>query len=292
MGGKLTPTDGQAIQLLRLIHEMNPTRDQYQMLIESADLFREMINCSNLRNIDRLSFNTLLGVSNCEYVKNNGIEKLNQCLRSLDHQLAELKEFNPKITDNLRFPDSWFDNIDISSGHNQSINDLEFLFVVRHSLRETIEYQVKLMELKQPNVKCINNFDFFMSLMQLDTSGDIQLFKKPGIHRLRINLDDKRFPKNISSVNQLRDIAQLNDRRLAGVAAIGAIALQDIKLCQSLGRDSLPDYICMPEIQLINHSEQQYVPYISWLVDDRSANFGLCPDKEFLKRSFAIPTLI
>lgn len=173
-----------------------------------------------------------------------------------------------------RVPDSWLEALDAASDHVQSVQDLEFFFVVpTGSLKKVIEYQVQLMKLTQPGIWRSYDFDNEIDGAYLDGTADKDMFAKPGIYRRRINLVSYWDPKNGSSVDLARSQATESSIKLAGLSAVGAYALQDPELYQKQDGENLP-YFYIAELRSGGGSHKAF--YSFWFSDDRWACFNSC----------------
>ena len=162
-------------------------------------------------------------------------------LRPLEGQAVELRKLNKQMPKKMQVPDAWFDDLDTISEHVQLIEDLEFFFIVPlGTLKEVIEYQLKLMELTQPGIWRSSDFRDETKGAYLDETADKRMFEQCGIFRRRINLVSYWDPKNGRSVDQARQHASDNGILLAGLAAIGAYAAQEPELYQSQDGEKLP----------------------------------------------------
>ena len=174
-------------------------------------------------------------------LKPDKFSQFSHLLRSLSAQAESLRSLNEQMPKGKRVPDSWLEALDAASDHVQSVQDLEFFFVVpTGSLKEVIEYQVQLMKLTQPGIWRSSDFDNEIDGAYLDGTADKDMFAKPGIYRRRINLVSYWDPKNGSSVDLARSQATESSIKLAGLSAVGAYALQDPELYQKQDGENLP----------------------------------------------------
>lgn len=189
----------------------------------------------------------------------------------------------------MRVPDSWLKNLDTASDHVQSVEDLEFFFVVpTGALKKVIEYQVRLMKLTQPNIWRSSDFDNEINGAYLDDTADKNMFAKPGVYRRRINLVSYWDPKNGSSVDSARSQATESSIKLAGLSAVGAYALQDPELYQKQDGNNLP-YFDIAEIRSGVGGRKAF--YSNWRSDDRKACFYSCSSGA-VDRSYARPSFV
>lgn len=184
--------------------------------------------------------NSLLPIQSVVY--SDRFSAFSHLLHPLSIQAPELRRKNSHITRSERVPDSWFDDLDTNSDHVQSVKDLEFFFIVPPgALKKVIEYQVRLIRMSQPNIWASMAFNSQIDDAYLDyDTADISMFAKPGIYRRRINLVSYWDFKNGSCVDQARKQASARGILLAGLAAVGAYAAQDPRLCQKLDGENLP----------------------------------------------------
>lgn len=111
--------------------------------------------------------------------------------------------------------------VKLNSQRVQSLNDLEFLFVVKDTPAETMRYNYELLSLSQNNLSI--NSDIYGDSTSL--SQNAWLYETPGIYRVRIDFTNKdRGP----------------DIKLAGAEVIGAYAVNHPKLIRAISNTSLP----------------------------------------------------
>ena len=193
-------------------------------------------------------------------------------LRPLSDQAENLRNLNKQMPKGKRVPDSWLEALDIASDHVQSIEDLEFFFVVpTGALKKVIEYQVELVKLTQPGIWRSSDFDSEIDDAYLDDTAAKGMYLKPGIYRRRINLVSYWDPKNGSSVDSARKKALASGTLLAGLSAVGAYALQDPELYQKQDGQNLP-YFDIAELRSGDGGFEAFCSY--WRSDDRRARFG------------------
>jgi len=214
--------------------------------------------------------------------KNQGFTQFASLLYSLDEQKERLLRLNGQLPKEQRFPASWL-TIDTTSNHVQSVEDLEFFFVVLSTLEKTWNFNQKLIELTQPGI-WDSGFGKDETQMRLDPNTVVY---KPGIHRVRINLVDNWLPESSRSVDQVRFHASEGGKKLAGIEVIGAYGLQDPKLLQSQDGEALP-YCDLAGLQQGVGFAQ--VPYFSWSRYGRWALFCSC-QSGFVDARFAAPSL-
>lgn len=177
-------------------------------------------------------------------------------LYSLDEQKALLLRLNGQLPKEQRLPASWLTKLDTTSNHVQSVEDLEFFFVVLSTLEKTWNFNQKLIELTQPGI-WDSGFGKDETQMRLDPN---TVAYKPGIHRVRINLVDNWLPESGRSVDQVRFHASEGGKKLAGIEVIGAYGLQDPKLLQSLDGEALP-YCNLAGLQ---QGDFAHAPSLTW----------------------------
>ena len=182
-----------------------------------------------------------------EFPKDN-FQQFIHLLRPISQQAVELRRLNSEMPEDMRVPDSWFDDLNTDSDHIQKIEDLEILFIspkkigTFKSMRAIIEYQIKLVELTQYSVWSSPDFNKIIDHCWPDESANKSILINPGIHRLRINLVSYWNPKSTNrkiSADLMRKQPSINVL-LAGVAAIGAYAVQDPDLYRSQDGINLP----------------------------------------------------
>ena len=144
-----------------------------------------------------------------------------QYLLPLDVQLQRLVELNKELPKKLRVPEVWFNDVDTSSDHIQTVEDLEFFFIVPGTVEETLTLNWELIRLTQPAV--------YRSGFKIDAD-NLRLWPntrwyEPGLHRIRINLVDNWDPENGRNVDDIRTRAAGTGVLLASVEPIGAYAL-------------------------------------------------------------------
>lgn len=174
-------------------------------------------------------------------LKHDKFSQFAHLLRPLSDQAETLRTLNKQMPKGKRVPDSWLESLDTVSDHVQSIEDLEFFFVVpTGALKKVIEYQVELVKLTQPGIWRSSSFDREVDGAFLDDTAAKGMFLKPGIYRRRINLVSYWDLKNGSSVDSAREKALASGTLLAGLSAVGAYALQDPELYQKQDGENLP----------------------------------------------------
>lgn len=173
--------------------------------------------------------------------KNDNFPQFAHLLRPLSIQAENLRNLNKQMPKGMRVPDSWFDELDVNSDHIQSIEDLETFFVVpSNRLKDVIDYQINLIDLTQPGIFYSPSFDSEVDGAYLDDTANKSMFAKPGIYRVRINLVSFWDKEEGISNDKVRLLATQCDIKLAGLAAVGAYALQDPELCQLQDGENLP----------------------------------------------------
>lgn len=193
-------------------------------------------------------------------------------LYPISKQAEYLRSLNKQMPRGMRVPDSWFTNLNTDSSHIQSVLDLEFFFVVPTVLlKEVIEYQIKLVELTQPEIWLSPDFISEVDGAYLGDSADKLMFAKPGIYRLRINLvSDNLDPRR---GNYKARHTSSSGILLAGLAAVGAYAMQDPALYQSQDCENLLAFA----ISDIRSSDDKYPTLCSgWCDYDHVVRFALC----------------
>ncbi|MEI6229044.1 MAG: hypothetical protein WCP11_03430 [Candidatus Saccharibacteria bacterium] len=210
-------------------------------------------------------------------------------LRSLEEQAIELRRLNKQMPKKMQVPDSWFDNLDTVSDHIQLIEDLEFFFIVPPgTLKKVVEYQLKLMELTQPGIWLFSDFEEDTKNLSLDSTADAEMYAKPGIYRLRINLVSYWDPKNGSSVDKAREQATAAGVKLAGLPAVGAYAAQKPELYQSQDGENLP-YFDIADLR--SGDDGSRALYSGWRRNDREAYFGSY-GSDRVDRRYARPSFV
>ena len=204
-------------------------------------------------------------------------------LYSLDEQKELLLRLNEQLPKEQRFPASWLTKLDTTSNHVQSVEDLEFFFVVLSTLEKTWNFNQKLIELTQPGI-WDSGFGKDETQMRLDPNTVVY---KPGIHRVRINLVDNWLPESGRSVDQVRFHASEGGKKLAGIEVIGAYGLQDPKLLQSQDGEALP-YCDLAGLQQGDGFAQ--VPGFNWNRSLRKAGFYSWRS-DYVDANFAAPSL-
>jgi len=207
-------------------------------------------------------------------LKQDKFSQFAHLLRPLSDQAESLRNLNKQMPKGMRVPDSWLEALDTASDHVQSIEDLEFFFVVpTGALKKVIEYQVKLVKLTQPGIWRSSSFDSEVDGAYLDDTAAKGMFLKPGVYRRRINLVSYWDPKNGSSVDSAREKALASGTLLAGLAAIGAYALQDFELYQKQDGENLP-YFDIAELR--SGGGGSWAVYSHWRSDVRRVSFRSC----------------
>ena len=210
-------------------------------------------------------------------------------LRTLGEQQKTLKALNKKMPKSVRVPDSWIDTLDTNSDHVQMFESLETFFVVpTGTLKDTINFQVKLLELTQPAIYRSSNFDNEIDGAYLDDTADKSMYSTPGIYRVRINLAAYWDKKNANSVDNARNQAYASSINLAGLVAVGAYALQDPKLYQSQDGENLP-YFDIAELRSGDGGSEAFCSF--WYSDVRKAYFDSY-GTGFVARDYARPSFV
>lgn len=154
----------------------------------------------------------------------------NQHLLPLGEQLTKLKLLNQKLPKDLRIPKKWFRNIDTKNWHKQSVKSLRFIYVVLDSYEKTFRLSWRMIELTQPNAKPYVFYGISEHMIRLDSTTQEH---GPGIYIVTINLVDNWKPDKKQSVDQVRNIMNKKNKKLAGFEVIQACALQKPSLLQS-----------------------------------------------------------
>jgi hypothetical protein len=161
--------------------------------------------------------------------------EITHLLCSLDAQKELLLRLNRQMPKELQCPASWLD-LDTASDHVQSVEDLEFFFVVLSTLKETWDFNQGLIKLTQPGI-WDSGFGKDEAQMRLDPNAVVY---EPGIHRVRINLVDNWLPEGGRSVDRVRLHASAGSKKLAAIEAIGVYGLQNPELLQLQDGETLP----------------------------------------------------
>ena len=168
------------------------------------------------------------------YYPQRDFSRYNQYLRPLDKQLEFLWKLTPKLPEALRVDSSWLD-VDTTSDHVQSVEDLEVFFLVSDTLEKTLALNWELMKLTQPAVYH-SGFETDAANLRL---GPNTRWYEPGLHRVRINLVDNWDPKQGRSIDQVRTRVAGTDTLLASIEPIGAYAVHS-ELFQQQDGENLP----------------------------------------------------
>jgi len=173
-------------------------------------------------------------------------------LSSLSVQATRLRNLNKKMPRSMRVPDCWFDNLDTNSDHIQTIEDLEFFFVVPSiKLEKVVMYQIKLIELTQLGLLLTAGTKRAIKKSYIDGLTDGNIYAKPGIHKLRVNLVSYCKPEERVTANFAKKHAQKHNIDFAGIPAIGAYAIQEPLLYKLVDGDKIPYFDI---IELRSHS--------------------------------------
>jgi len=165
--------------------------------------------------------------------------RFNQYLIPVSQQRKLLYNLNEQMPVTMRVPATWFDNLNTTSYHDQTMKDVACLLVVRDTLEETMIYNWKLVELSQPDVH-YTGFGLDARHLRLDQTA--QMYDS-GIHRVRVNLVDDVVSEESEegqSVDQVRERALECRKRLASVEALAVFGLNDPKLLQSQDGKNFP----------------------------------------------------
>jgi len=178
-------------------------------------------------------------------------------LYSLYEQTMLLEYFRTNVPDELSFPKSWLTSLDTTSTHVQSVDDLEFFFVVLDTLEKTWNFNQWIINWVQPS---ISDTGFGRDETQLRLDGTAVRYE-PGVHRIRINLVDNWPSLTDPSVDRVRANASASGKKLAGIETIGAYGLQNPKLLRAQDGVMLP-YCNLAGLQQgISFNK---VPYFFW----------------------------
>ena len=195
--------------------------------------------------------------------RNRTSKKYSQYLLPLDKQLDNLRILNNQMPDELRLDEGDFDKVKTRSDHTQMVNDLEFLFVAKSTLQETMLYALRLIELTQPSINYHNSFKMNVGCISLDPSAFIDAYRNPGIRILHINLVGDKWSTSIKrgSIELLRAEALRRRIRLAAIEPILAYGLQKPEFLQAQDGNELP-FCSLAGIQQGN--DPLYVPNFRW----------------------------
>lgn len=143
-------------------------------------------------------------------------------LYSLEEQKEILLRLNEQLPAEQQVPTAWITGLVTTSDHVQSVNDLEFFFVVPGTLEETWRFNRALILASCPELH--KDYRGDDKIVRLDFSGANY---EPGIHRVRINLVDGWVPGNDlgPSAEEARHKARCAEKKLAGAEVLGAYAL-------------------------------------------------------------------
>jgi len=178
-------------------------------------------------------------------------------LQPLYRQLESLKILNTQMMWNLQVPNAWFTGLSTTEDHDQSVEDLSTFFVVKDTLRATLDYNWRLIELTQPGALGVG-FEADVNNLRLDPR--VRVYS-PGIYRVRISLADYWAYKDGQTVNGVCKPASASDKKLNGVEIIGAYGLQDPKLLR------MQNGINLPHCKLIGLQQGRdfsKVPFFYW----------------------------
>ncbi|MES2630997.1 MAG: hypothetical protein V4611_03495 [Patescibacteria group bacterium] len=159
-------------------------------------------------------------------------------LRTLKQQQKLLLDLYDRFPQYERPQRYVIQELDTDSDHVQSIDDLEFYFVVCKTVEDTWRFNKRLIELTQPGV----SGDFYTD-MSLKVHQSAAMYNR-GIHRIRINLrgDWQGNKKQLRSIEGIRAHALIDNEKLAGLEALAAYGLQDPLLLQMQCDNTLPGF--------------------------------------------------
>lgn len=215
------------------------------------------------------------------YYPQRDFGRYDRFLHPLNKQLELLWKLIPKLPEALRVDPSWLD-VDTVSDHAQSVEDLEFFFIVLDTLERTIVLNWELMKLTQPAVYH-SGFETDAANLRL---GPNTRWYEPGLYRVRINLVDNWDPKQGRSIDQVRTRVASTGALLASIEPIGAYAIHP-ELLQQQDGENLP-YCDLAGLQQGRGFAQ--VPGFHWDGIDSEA-YLYSWESGFADRSYAAPSL-
>ena len=177
-----------------------------------------------------------------------------QYLRPLDQQLDNLRKLN-SLMGSQQVPDNWFDNVDTSSNHMQKIDDLEHWYVQCTTPRETLRYNLGLLEFEQGFILDERGLLHDSEDMELQFCSSA-MRRASGLYRVRTNLVDNWDPEKGRSNNVIGKRAIYECQQLATFEPLAAYALQDPGLFPR------QDFMPLPYIDLAGVKVNGMVPLL------------------------------
>lgn len=191
----------------------------------------------------------------------NRFDRYKPHLLGLEDQLNLWEVLDANVWNGQVKANGWFDSVDTTSNHIQSVDDLEIFYIEFGSPELNIEAYWKAIKVNQPNVWRYNGLKTDPEHFRLAPQARQY---EPGIHRIRINLVAHWEPEDGRSVSQVRQQASLMSEAVAAAEVMAAYAVQYELLRQQDGRN-LP-YADMAGYEATVPGAEAWAgcPYIYW----------------------------
>jgi len=197
----------------------------------------------------------------------SGLDRFTPNLLNLETQLNLLSEFNSRFWNN-QLSEEQFEvfeeevaRLDSADAHQQSVDDLEILYVDFGSPEQNVEMWWKVIAGTQPNAWRWDSLQTDAEHLRL--AGCAKQYE-PGIHRVRLNLVAHWDPQAGRSVDQVRDQAARQGKTLAHAEVLAAYGLHGQLLRQMDGQNLPYADLAGYECTVPGDRPWAYVPYLNW----------------------------
>ena len=188
-------------------------------------------------------------------------DRFAQYLLSLEDQLNLLEVLDANVWGGQANKVGWFDSVDTTSDHVQSVDDLEILYVEFGSPKGNVEMHWKAIVANQPRVWRWDGLKTDQKHLRLGPNAKQY---EPGIHRIRINLVAHWEPEDGRTIIDVRRQAAASGETLTHAEVLAVYGLHDELLRQQDG-ENLP-YADMAgfEVAISGGRPWAAVPCLGW----------------------------
>ncbi|MGA3150290.1 MAG: hypothetical protein ABSD10_01560 [Candidatus Saccharimonadales bacterium] len=245
-------TKGEDVELYRILSQSGLDAEMARALIKQPELVDPMVAALK------------------EQLQQIRFDRYRLHLLSLEDQLNLWQVLDLSVLDGQIKSVGWFDTVDTSSDHVQSVNDLEIFYIEFGSSEGNVEAYWRAIKANQPNARCYDGLKIDSNHLRLTPTAR---WYEPGIHRIRINLVAHWEPEDGRSVLQVREQAARTGETLAAAEVLAAYAVHDELLRQQDGTN-LP-YADMAGFEATVPDDQPWTSVLYLYGDRVSREVGL-----------------
>lgn len=212
------------------------SRDIVDGLTDLAKLYSEIVKQISIGRVDPLD-----ALGGCRRILwGQKEQRYDSFLLSLYEQIRKLRDLNQKMPNDLRIDDFLIAQINDASSYIQKLTDLQSLVVVHNTLKDTIRYQIELLNMQYSkysfNVKLR---DEDLDMFEFNDLADKHM-KCPGVYITRTNI--LAYSNSSRKHSEIEEDIRKNENLCGGgIATIAAYALQDPRLLgRYFGRGQIP----------------------------------------------------